>query len=287
MSSDSLALVAALLFALGAVLQQRAALEAPAATSTGFLRSILTKPIWLAGATSQGVGWVVQAAALDRGDLFSVQLIVSLQVVIALPLGVLLTAQRVSRREWIGATAVVVGLGLFVALANPATGRSDAPAATWLAAAAAVALAIVALVSVALRARPAQRAALLAVAAGAVFGFQAAATKVFVGVVGNGISAILSSWSTYGLVACAVTGFFLTQLSLQAGVLAATVAASNASTTLTSLALSRFVFLEVPSRTASGKAVSLAAVALAVAGLIAVGRGAQQRTGEARAANVC
>jgi drug/metabolite transporter (DMT)-like permease len=278
LSARLLALLAAVLFAVGSVLQQRGALAAPPASSRGFLASILRKPVWLAGAASQGLGWVAQALALDRGDLFSVQLIISLQVVIVLPLGVLLASQRVQRREWLGAAAVVTGLGIFVVLANPTPGRDTAPAGTWLVAAIAIGFLLVVLVLASRHTQASQRAALLAAAAGASFGFQAAVMKVFVGVAGRGLHAVVSSWSTYALIASAVLGFFLMQLSLQAGALSATVAGSNASTTLTSLALSRYVFLETPSRTTSGKILSFVAVALALAGLLEIARGAERRS---------
>ena len=42
-------LVAAVFCALGIVLQQKGAMEAPPANAGGFLRSILSKPVWLAG----------------------------------------------------------------------------------------------------------------------------------------------------------------------------------------------------------------------------------------------
>jgi drug/metabolite transporter (DMT)-like permease len=281
-SPGALALLAAVLFALGSVLQQRGALAAPPATSAGFLRSILGNPAWLAGAACQGLGWAAQGVALDRGGLYEVQLIISLQVVIALPLGVVLTAQRVTRNEWLGAVAIVIGLGGFVILADPASGRASAPAGVWLTATAIVALLAVVLVVVGVRARPSERAALLAAAAGILFGFQAAVTKVFVGVVGDGLGGILASWSTYALIVSAVLGFYLMQTSLQAGVLAASVAAANASTTVTSLALGRFVFLETPSRTFVGKIASVVAIAVALSGLLAIARGAGNGPEQAR-----
>jgi drug/metabolite transporter (DMT)-like permease len=61
-----------------------------------------------------------------------VQPIIALQVVFALPLGIVVTSQRVSRREWAGAAVVVLGLAVFLAVSNPAAGRNDAPNGTWL-----------------------------------------------------------------------------------------------------------------------------------------------------------
>ena len=54
-----LALVAALLFALGTVLQQRAGLEAPSeGASSGLLLRMARRPVWLAGIAADGLGFV-------------------------------------------------------------------------------------------------------------------------------------------------------------------------------------------------------------------------------------
>ena len=71
---EALAIVAAMAFALGSVLQQKGTIETEATEDDPrFLIQILHKPIWLAGAISQAVGWVLQAAALDRASLMVVQ----------------------------------------------------------------------------------------------------------------------------------------------------------------------------------------------------------------------
>src|SRR4051812_46399102 len=132
MGAAGLALVAAFLCALGCVLQQRGAMDAPDARSAGFLRSCATNPVWLAGALAQALGWVAQGAALDRGQLFLVQPIMSVQVVLALPLGVLLTGQRVGRPEVLAACGVVAGLAVFLGVSHPSAGRGDAPTAAWI-----------------------------------------------------------------------------------------------------------------------------------------------------------
>ncbi|HMF27910.1 MAG TPA: DMT family transporter, partial [Candidatus Cybelea sp.] len=85
----ALALLAATAFATGTVLQQRGALAAPAPEGDArFLTQILQEPVWLAGGLLQALGWVLQAAALDRGSLIVVQSLTTLSLVIALPLGV-------------------------------------------------------------------------------------------------------------------------------------------------------------------------------------------------------
>jgi drug/metabolite transporter (DMT)-like permease len=258
------AFVSAFFGGLGIVLQQRGTLEAPPAGSAGFVTSILRKPAWLAGAACQFGCWAAQGAALARGPLSEVQPVISLQIVVALPLGIVITHQRVGRRDYLGAGLVVLGVAVFVAATNPEAGRSTAPAGVWLAATAVIA---------ALTAR----AAFFGTAAGVLFGYQAAAMNVFVGVVPDGVGAILRSASTYELIASALGGFYLLQTALQAGVLAPAVATSNAASPVTSVVLGRVIFLETPQRTTGGKIVSAVSAVLLVLGLAVLARGEAAR----------
>ena len=102
----ALALAAALLFALGTVLQQKAALdEPPVGSSSGLLLRIARRPVWLAGIAADGLGFVTPAAALGTGDLAVVQPLLVTTLVFALPLGVWLAASACvartsARRCW-------------------------------------------------------------------------------------------------------------------------------------------------------------------------------------------
>jgi drug/metabolite transporter (DMT)-like permease len=271
------ALLSAFFGGLGIVLQQRGAMEAPPAGSAGFVRSILRKPVWLAGAACQLGCWAAQGAALARGPLSEVQPVCSLQIVIALPLGVLLTHQRIGRREYLGAALVVVGVGVFVGATNPAEGRSNAPAGVWLVATGAIAALTVACAVTGARRRPAARAALFGTAAGVLYGYQAAAMNVFVGIIPDGIGAILRSASTYELVLSALGGFYLLQTALQAGALAPAIATANAACPVTSVVLGRVIFLETPQRTLGGKVASAVSALLLVVGLVLLARGEAAR----------
>jgi drug/metabolite transporter (DMT)-like permease len=281
MGAAGWAVLAAVFFALGLVLQQKGTLEAPPATSSGFLRSIFSKPVWLAGGACQILGWVGQGIALDEGQLFLVQPLLSLQVVFALPLGAWITNQQVGRREWLGALAVVAGLGVFLAVSDPAAGRTDAPGSVWVAATVVVAGVAAGLALVGRRAQPATRAAVYGAAGGVLFGYQAAVMKVFVQVVPDGLAAMATDWSSYALLASALSGFYFVQISLQAGALAPAIASTNVANPITSVTLGRFAFLETPQRTAGGKIASLVALGVLFAGLISLagGQAAAERSG--------
>ena len=130
--SEIMALLAAVCFAFGTVLQQKGTLEAPAGGGDPrFLLQILRRPVWIAGGLFQGGGWVLQAAALDRGSLVVVQSICTLSLVFALPLGMRITHQHVGRREVGGAAAVVIGIVLFISVAQSNTGTSNPSATQW------------------------------------------------------------------------------------------------------------------------------------------------------------
>jgi drug/metabolite transporter (DMT)-like permease len=65
----ALALVAALLFALGTVLQQKAGLDDPTDTdapggTSGLLLQMARRPVWLAGIAADALGFAAQAVAL-------------------------------------------------------------------------------------------------------------------------------------------------------------------------------------------------------------------------------
>ena len=92
----SLALVAALLFSLGTVLQQKEAQEVSDedAKKAGFLLRLARRPRWLAGIAADGLGYAAQAAALGIGRIVVVQPLLATTVVFSLPFGARLADSR-------------------------------------------------------------------------------------------------------------------------------------------------------------------------------------------------
>jgi drug/metabolite transporter (DMT)-like permease len=264
-----IAFFAAFAFAFGSVFQQKGTLEAPAGgDDPRFLAQILRRPVWLAGAACQGGGWVLQAVALDVGSLIVVQSITTLSLVIALPLGKRLTGQLISPRIWIGAGAVVVGIVFFLSVGSPTAGTSTPPASAWWSAGLSAIFLVVLLGSLGRRWEGATRALLFGSAAGVAFAMQSAVTKVFVTVVGQGISAVLSSWTIYVLIASALAGFVLQQSALRAGVLAPAMASSNAVTLFGSVAFGASVFGESLSSGGARLAPAVVGLGIALVGVV-------------------
>ena len=266
-----LGLLSALAFALGLALQQRGTLQTAAPEGDSrFLRQMLRKPVWILGSLSLFAGWVLQAAALDRGSLALVQSLQALCLVFALPLGVWLTNQRVGLRSVAGACTTLVGIILLVTIGQPHGGVAAPATLDWLVSAAVIVLLVVALVLVARPRRGPVSATLFGTAAGLAFAFQAAATKMLVIRFGNGWATIFSSWPLYVFVVAEVVGFTLQQRALKCGCLAPATAALNAATLAASVILGVAVFEESFRGGAAHLPVALVGLAIAVAGVVSL-----------------
>jgi len=267
--ANILALLAAFAFALGNVLQQKGTLETPAeGDDPRFLVQILHRPVWLAGGASQMAGWILQAVALDTGSLIVVQSLTTMSLVIALPLGRRITGQEVTRQVWLGAAAMVAGILLFLSVGSPQGGTSTPPASAWWSAGLSAIVLIVVLGRMGRTREGAAKALLFGSAAGIAFALQAAVTKVFVTVVGQGLSAVLSSWTIYVLIASALVGFVLQQSALKTGILAPAMASSNAVTLFGSVVFGATVFGEKLSSGGARLAPAVIGLGVALIGIV-------------------
>jgi drug/metabolite transporter (DMT)-like permease len=268
-----LALVSALLFALGTVLQQRGGAAAPSeGAHSALLLRMARRPVWLAGIAADGLGFIAQAAALEIGRLAVVQPLLVTSVVFALPLGARLSRQRVHRLDAGAAVLVVLALVAFLAVADPSGGRREAPFGAWAVAGIACAAVCVPLAVLGRRGPAPRRAALLGAAAGVLFALSAALTKAVVDELHRGLPHLLTSWEPYALVAVGYVSMTLNQLALDTGALAATVATSTALDPIGSVVLGIALFHESP-RTGAGADVGmLAALVAALAGIAVLAR---------------
>lgn len=147
------------------------------------------------------------------------QPILATTIVFALPLGVWLSAQRITRRDVVAAIVVTAGLALSLLLADPSGGRQDAPLGGWIVAGAVVIGIATALLLAGLSRVGALRAALLGTASGLLFGLVSAITKAAVEVLQDDGAEVLLNWHLYALIVVGFAGMTITQLSLQTGIL--------------------------------------------------------------------
>jgi drug/metabolite transporter (DMT)-like permease len=267
-----LALVAAFCFALAAALQQKGALNLPQISlrNPASLARLAGQTMWLLGTAALLIGYVFQAAALDRGRLAIIQPLLVTTVVFALPLGYFLTKQHVGRREVIGAAVIVLGLALFAIFGDPAGGRENAPGDEW-----AIAIAVIAAVCCVLllfggRGGLTMKAAVYGTVAGILFGLSAALTKPTLDFLHEGIDELLSHWEPYALAIAGVLGFVLQQVSLGTGRLAPSVATVSVANPVVSMLLGIFLLDERLSRPAWHVVVACIGLGLALAGAVVI-----------------
>jgi len=276
-----LALLAALLFALGSVLQQKAGLDAPDASSgssPGLILRMARKPVWLAGIAADALGFVGQAVALTIGRLAVVQPLLATSMIFALPLGRRLTAQRITRNDVGAAILVTVSLIAFLTIADPSGGRDDAPVGEWLVLGAAVAGVCVPLTLASLRVRPAVKATLLGIVTGILFGLSAALTKAVGDEVADDLLGVFTDWHLYALGAVGYVSMTFNQLALTTGVLAPALAAMMAFDPITSVVIGTTLLDESLHETPAGIAATLGALAATLAGMVLLARSSRGRT---------
>jgi drug/metabolite transporter (DMT)-like permease len=267
-----LAFGSAAVFALGIVLQQRVVMDAPEAkeASAGLLFRLIQHPVWLGGIAAYGIAFGMQAAALGDGRLVVVQPILATTIVFALPLGVWLSAQRVTRRDAIAAFVVTAGLALFLVLADPSGGREDAPVGEWVVAGAVV-IGVAAGLTVAGLARAgALRAAFLGTASGLLFGLVSALTKGAVEVLQDDGVGVLANWHLYALIVVGFAGMTITQLSLGTGILPPAVATSSIFNPAVSVVLGLTLFEERVHHSIAGRIGAVLALLAMFAGIAAL-----------------
>lgn len=233
-----LAIAAAVFFAFGTVLQQKAGLEKPSeGSSASLLVQMARRPVWLAGIAADGLGFVCQAVALAIGRLAVVQPLLVSTVVFALPLGARFTGQRIRRIDVGAAFLVVVALIGFLTIADPSGGRDDAPLGEWLIAGGACIAVCVPLALMGRFGSAPRRAAMLGTATGVLFALSAALTKVVADQFDEGIFEIFTHWHLYALIAVGYSSMTFNQLALNTGALAPAVATSLAFDPITSVIL--------------------------------------------------
>ncbi|MDR7304271.1 DMT family transporter [Haloactinomyces albus] len=191
----------------------------------GFVIALLTSPLWLSSWLLDACGFFLQAAALHVGSISAVQPLMVTTLLFSLPLAALGTGRRPGRGGWIGASMICAGLALVLSTrALPATDTIHR--VPLLATMGTVILVAAVLVLSGRNRAPVQRAALLSVAAGALFAVGAAVTKLAAATFATtGFTGLLTSWPGYTLAAVSLASFSLQQAAYASGPLAPSVTA--------------------------------------------------------------
>jgi drug/metabolite transporter (DMT)-like permease len=270
-----LALVASFFTATSSVCQRLGAMHVPTGRfGPGLVLRLARQPLWVAGIASMILGFVCQFTALHYGDLTLVQPILAAELLFVFAYMAVIGSARVQHRDWLAATAMAVGLGVFLFVASPHGGRLHAgPTAWWLAGVSALGLTVIVTCLAYIRVRgrrpsPSRRAATLGVATGVSWGFVAAIIKELSSHTGGGVSGILGTWSTYALVLIGAASVVLSAHALQAGPLAASQPGFTIVDPLIASLLGTFIFGEHIRLAAGDLVLEAMALAVLVAGVL-------------------
>ena len=269
------ALAGAVFTAIGIVVRQRATMDVPddQGVSALMITTLLRRRRWWAGTASAVTGYAFQAVALAYGSLLLVAPLLVSALLFALPLSAWLAHRRVTRSEWIWASALTVALAVFVALARTVPGDYEGSELAAVAVAALTLVVVSGCLVLARRFDDWRRAILLAIGVGLMFGVVSVLTKIEMHLLTDeGALRALRSPVTYALIAFGVGATLLQQSAFHAGSLKASVPAMLVLEPVVAVLLGQVVLGEhLAVNTPSAIALSLAVCAMAAA-TIALGR---------------
>ncbi|MFD3523135.1 DMT family transporter [Streptomyces sp. NPDC058653] len=219
------ALLGAASNATGTVLQRKAALVVPRgdAFRLRLLMDMVRQPVWLLGICAVACAALFQALALVEGPLSLAQPVFILELPFALLIALPVLHRSLPASGWYAIGCLVLGLAVAVAAADPSVGTTHAPMGWWIVAII-LCLGAMGLASLLAARLPsgARRAALLGSAAAVGNALTAALIKSAANTFSeDGLVAFLTTWQTYGFVACGIAAVFLLENALQAGPIAA------------------------------------------------------------------
>ncbi|MEV0966080.1 DMT family transporter [Streptomyces sp. NPDC049910] len=268
------ALLSALTFGVGSVLQQQAASGAPAAASLRprLLLELVRRPRWLAGMALVVSSFALLGLALASGPLVLVQPLAATDLVFALPFLAYRRRVPLTRAEAVGILCTAGGVALFLTvLPEPAQGAVP-DIADWVPVLAAVGGAVAILAPVGLRRRGTTRAALFAVCAALLFALLDSLTKSTAERFQSEGTGAFLAWEPYSLILVGVLGLTMSQSAYQAGSLAVSLPIIDTLEPIGAVLIGIAVFGERLAQSPAALAVQMLGAAVAVAGIIVLDR---------------
>jgi hypothetical protein len=265
----------ALSYALASVLQQTAAYEAPPEhnMNLGLMTYLIKRKVWLAGITFDGLGYVLQAVALNFGPLSLVEPLFVTGLLFALPLGAAIKRRMLNRMEWFGGIAVTAGLATFVRVTQPKEGNYSISPTLWIGFGAVVVFMALLAWLIGKTGRGAWQAVAIGMACGIAFSFGTSLTKYLTDVLSSGgVSSVIANPALYALIVDGAISMLMSQSAFQAGPLQSSLPALTVSEPVVSSLVGVTLFHE---HIDSGVSVVTIAVAMALvitAGIVILAR---------------
>ena len=216
------ALLAAVLFAFAAVMQQESTLTVGSDRSLhpSLLLDLLHRPKWLLGGFSMLGGFGLQAVALAFGPVALVQPIVVLELAFAIPFGILRRHRQAGLREWAGILAVMAGISIFLLSADPHSGVQNPPTIQWIESLVPVGVVAALCVGIGSTRHGPTRAMFLGSAAGLAFGVLSVLTKAVTHLLSTDLAKAFVTWQVYVAIGVGILALTVSQSAYQAGPLA-------------------------------------------------------------------
>lgn len=271
-------ILAAFLFGLSAVWQQKAASEQSAGDrerigGLTLMRRLLRSRTWVAGQITDLFGFFSQAGALRLGSVGVVQPLITTDLLFAIGLDAVVKRRRLRLAEVVGGAAVCAGLAIFLSVkaAVPADGLPDR--GRMFEAAPLVAAAVIVVLLATRRLPPLPSCVLLGIGAGLFFASSAVLIKLTThDLFDRGVAATATDWPGYTLAVSTTSGLVLEQLSFAAGPLAAGMTAMTITNPLVSYVFAVFCFHTAPPQNPEALAAVAGAGALLTFGVMLLSR---------------
>ncbi|HUC13393.1 MAG TPA: DMT family transporter [Acidimicrobiales bacterium] len=279
------ALLAAALFGVSTAFQHRSAAlvsDGPQASERlgRFMAKTLSHPLWIIGAVADLGGFGLHALALRLGPLTVVQPVLVSSIVFAVVLRQLLERRWPRRDELTWATALTLGLVLFLSISTPAghvAQRADpVPAAVV---GALIGLSVLGFFAGGRRYSGSAAAALLGTAAGLSYAALAGLLKQDMVLLKSGVGVLAASWPLYALIAVGAFSLVVTQLAYRAGPLSSSLPTIMTVDALVSLVIGASVFDEGFRNGAADILGEAAGLALLLAGAVGLTRSGPEPAG--------
>ncbi|WP_290852023.1 DMT family transporter [Gordonia sp. (in: high G+C Gram-positive bacteria)] len=268
----ALSVVAALLFAVAAVLQERGTQGLPD-SGVGFFKGLVQRKVWLLGIAADIAGFAVQAGALAVGSLLLVQPLLVTTLLFALPLAAWTQKRRLTLREWFWAAVLTASLIVFIVVGEPAAGISSPSGGAWIIPIAIMIPAVaVCVVGSSRMRRGTARSLVLAVAAGLLLGYSAPFTKTAMDAFGQSFLDGLASWEFWMMAVTATLGTLWQQSSYQAGDVQTSLPAVTVLKPIVAMVLGLTIYQETLNVGHVGDGVVLASVVVMCLATVALGR---------------
>jgi drug/metabolite transporter (DMT)-like permease len=226
-----LAIAAALMTAIGDVLEQRSAQQVtdqPVGTFALFGR-LLRDRRWWAGSLVAGAGFGLQAAALGLGSVVLVQALSVTSLLFALLISAKANHRRITRAQGIWAVLLAAAVTVVVTVGNPEEGTPRGSLKAWAIVAAVMGSALILCLIGARTSSGSAKALLLGLISGSLWGLFSVLTKGVVDELDHGIPALLRTPEVYVWVVLGIAATAWEQSAFRAGPLTASLPAVTVS----------------------------------------------------------